>query len=648
MTRSTKELDKITDVVLAYKPKEKKKKTKQENSPTGKINKRLNERITEGIVRDMFRSLGYYQRSDISIEEQSSASPKIDKLLQNASKKGSGKGHPEFIIHTSLENNFICVVECKADITKHQSESLTKYSEYAVDGAKLYADYLSKELDVLYIGVTGQHKTELRVSHYLKLKNEKESKHLFGNELLSFDSYLEQYKKERFRADYDNLIKYTKTLNENLHKKKIPENNRAILFSGILIALEDDIFYNTYFSYSDAKRLSDFLVDSVIQKMESANIQKTRVHEMQQAYNFIKSHTALIDEGYLIELVREIHSEVRPFIKSNAYFDIISYCYVEFLKYANNDSGLGIVLTPPHIAQLFCEIADVNVNSVVYDNCCGTGGFLIAAMQKMINGAKGDLATIDLIKKKQLVGIECQDHIFTLSVSNMIIHGDGKTNIIKGDCFKKVDEVRKYKPTVGLLNPPYNDVTGIDELVFIENNLNAVASGGLVVAIVPMRCALYQKGIGSAIKERILEKHTLDAVMSMPDDLFYPIGTVTCIMVFRANIPHKFSNRKTWFGCWKDDGFVKAKNRGRVDLNRSWGKIREHWIQSYRNRAVRAGESVIQTVVAEDEWCAEAYMDTHYNTLTQSDFERTIKNYLVFKLMNGITDAGEPIKDDEL
>ena len=648
MTRSTKELDKITDVVLAYKPKEKKKKTKQENSPTGKINKRLNERITEGIVRDMFRSLGYYQRSDISIEEQSSASPKIDKLLQNASKKGSGKGHPEFIIHTSLENNFICVVECKADITKHQSESLTKYSEYAVDGAKLYADYLSKELDVLYIGVTGQHKTELRVSHYLKLKNEKESKHLFGNELLSFDSYLEQYKKERFRADYDNLIKYTKTLNENLHKKKIPENNRAILFSGILIALEDDTFYNTYSSYSDAKRLSDFLVDSVIQKMESANIQKTRVHEMQQAYNFIKSHTALIDEGYLIELVREIHSEVRPFIKSNAYFDIISYCYVEFLKYANNDSGLGIVLTPPHIAQLFCEIADVNVNSVVYDNCCGTGGFLIAAMQKMINEAKGDLATIDLIKKKQLVGIEYQDHIFTLSVSNMIIHGDGKTNIIKGDCFKKVDEVRKYKPTVGLLNPPYNDVTGIDELVFIENNLNAVASGGLVVAIVPMRCALYQKGIGLAIKERILEKHTLDAVMSMPDDLFYPIGTVTCIMVFRANIPHKFSNRKTWFGCWKDDGFVKAKNRGRVDLNRSWGKIREHWIQSYRNRAVRAGESVIQTVVAEDEWCAEAYMDTYYSTLTQSDFERTIKNYLVFKLMNGITDAGEPIKDDEL
>ena len=648
MTRSTKELDKITDVVLAYKPKEKKKKTKQENSPTGKINKRLNERITEGIVRDMFRSLGYYQRSDISIEEQSSASPKIDKLLQNASKKGSGKGHPEFIIHTSLENNFICVVECKADITKHQSESLTKYSEYAVDGAKLYADYLSKELDVLYIGVTGQHKTELRVSHYLKLKNEKESKHLFGNELLSFDSYLEQYKKERFRADYDNLIKYTKTLNENLHKKKIPENNRAILFSGILIALEDDTFYNTYSSYSDAKRLSDFLVDSVIQKMESANIQKTRVHEMQQAYNFIKSHTALIDEGYLIELVREIHSEVRPFIKSNAYFDIISYCYVEFLKYANNDSGLGIVLTPPHIAQLFCEIADVNVNSVVYDNCCGIGGFLIAAMQKMINEAKGDLATIDLIKKKQLVGIEYQDHIFTLSVSNMIIHGDGKTNIIKGDCFKKVDEVRKYKPTVGLLNPPYNDVTGIDELVFIENNLNAVASGGLVVAIVPMRCALYQKGIGLAIKERILEKHTLDAVMSMPDDLFYPIGTVTCIMVFRANIPHKFSNRKTWFGCWKDDGFVKAKNRGRVDLNRSWGKIREHWIQSYRNRAVRAGESVIQTVVAEDEWCAEAYMDTYYSTLTQSDFERTIKNYLVFKLMNGITDAGEPIKDDEL
>ena len=353
-------------------------------------------------------------------------------------------GYPDFIITTKEANDFVCVIECKSDSSKHISPTGTKYVDYAVDGAKLYADYLSKELDVLYIGVSGRSEEELRINHYLKLRNDKAVEVFNPNALYEFNSYLEQYKKMRFRVDYDNLIKYTKTLNENLHAKKIPENTRAILFSGILIALEDDTFYNTYSKYTDAKRLSEFLVNSILEKLEKSNIQKSRVHEMQQAYNFIKSHTALIDEGYLIELVKQVHDEVRPFIKSNEYFDILSHCYVEFLKYANNDSGLGIVLTPAHIAELFCDIAEVNRNSIVLDNCCGTGSFLVAAMQRMVNDAKGDKATIELIKKRQLVGIEYQDHIFTLGVSNMIIHGDGKTNITKGIASKKS---RRFRST---------------------------------------------------------------------------------------------------------------------------------------------------------------------------------------------------------
>ncbi len=599
-----------------------------------KTTKSFNEALTEDLVSAKFNALGYFNNAQLKIERQQTTKARINKLLQNASKRGSCKGYPDFIVTSEAENNFVCVIECKADVTKHQSEHLNKYSDYAVDGAKLYADYLSKEMDVLYIGVSGQTEAELKVSHYLKLKNQKESP-VFKNELLGFNSYLDQYKQERFRVDYDNLIKYTKTLNESMHAKKIPENNRAILFSGILIAFEDDTFYNTYASYTNAKRLSDFLVESITQKLEYSNIQKTRVHEMQQAYNFIKSHTALIDEGYLIELVSEIHDEVRPFIKSNEYFDILSHCYVEFLKYANNDSGLGIVLTPAHIAELFCEIANVNCNSVVFDNCCGTSSFLVAAMQKMVNDAAGDKEAIEQIKKRQLVGIEYQDHIFTLGVSNMIIHGDGKTNIMKGDCFKKINEIGQYKPTVGLLNPPYNDVTGIDELEFIDNNLSAIEKNGIVVAIVPMRCALYQKGQGLALKQRILAKHTLEAVMSMPDDLFYPIGTVTCIMVFRAHVPHETSKCKTWFGYWKDDGFIKVKHRGRVDVANKWNMTLSYWLEIYRNREVHAGESVTKKVTAADEWCAEAYMETDYSKITQADFEMVVRNYAVFKLLSG-------------
>ena len=274
----------------------------KKKTTTRKTKKGLNEAITEDIVSAKFSALGYFNdNSQLNVERQQTTKARIDKLLQNASKRGSNKGYPDFIVTSETENDFVCVIECKADVTKHKSETLKKYPDYAVDGAKLYADYLSKEMDVLYIGVSGQTEEELKVSHYLKLKNEKE-KPVFKNELLGFNSYLDQYRQERFRIDYDNLIKYTKTLNETMHAKKIPENNRAILFSGILIALEDRTFYSTYQHYTDAKRLSEWLVDSIIKKLELSNIQENRVFAMRQAYSFIKSHTALIDEGYLIEI----------------------------------------------------------------------------------------------------------------------------------------------------------------------------------------------------------------------------------------------------------------------------------------------------------------------------------------------------------
>ena len=96
-----------------------------------------NERKTENIVREELRKLGYYDSSDLIIEEQKSDFPSIDKLLKNASKKGKGKGYPEFIIRSKKSTNFIIVIECKADTKKHESGSLNMFSEYAVDGALL-------------------------------------------------------------------------------------------------------------------------------------------------------------------------------------------------------------------------------------------------------------------------------------------------------------------------------------------------------------------------------------------------------------------------------------------------------------------------------------------------------------------------------
>ena len=146
-----------------------------------------------------------------------------------------------------------------------------------------------------------------------------------------------------------------------------------------------------------------------------------------------------------------LEEKINNFLKTYKYYDILGQFYIEFLRYANNDKGLGIVLTPPHITELFSDIANVNRGSVVLDNCTGTGGFLISAMRKMIKDAKGDSKKEKQIKDKQLIGIEFQHEIFALICSNMYIHGDGRSNLIKGSCFdnKIINQVKNFKPKTG-------------------------------------------------------------------------------------------------------------------------------------------------------------------------------------------------------
>lgn len=126
----------------------------------------------------------------------------------------------------------------------------------------------------------------------------------------------------------------------------------------------------------------------------------------------------------------------------------------------------------------------------------------------------------------------------------------------------------------------------------------------------------------------------------MPPEVFYPVGVVTCIMVFTAGIPHDTSNKKSWFGYWREDGFTKVKNLGRVNRDNSWSKIRDRWIESYRNREVHAGESVMARVGPDDEWVAEAYMETDYSTLTHMDLEKALLDHALF-LLRGVQETSE-------
>jgi type I restriction enzyme M protein len=593
-----------------------------------------NESKTELLVYDHFKKY----EDKITIEPKKSSNPAIDKLLQNASKKGNFKGYPEYIISFNEYPDLLIVIECKADNLKHQSNTpkFDKYADFAVDGALLYASFLQKEYNVIAIGISGESKKDLKVSHFLFLKEQKNYTSIFGDKLLDIDSYVQGFLKspEKFKQDYDSLIKYSKELNEELQNKKVKENQRSLLISGIMIALDNRVFSKTYKEHTTPKDLADSLVTTVITQLKNAKIGVSKLENLEVAYSFIKVHGALANENeVLINLIKNIDEKVNSFIRSHKYFDVLSEFYIEFLRKSNSDKGLGIVLTPHHITDLFNAIAGTNKESIVFDNCTGTSGFLVSAMRAMFKDAKGDIIREDNIKQKQLIGIEAQSDIYALACSNMYLQGDGKSNLIYGSCFEEthIKKVKTFNPNIGFLNPPYkaNKKKDTEELEFVLNNLECLVPNGTCIAIIPMQCALAQKGKILELKKNILSKHTLEAVMSMPDELFFNsnVGVVSCIMVFTAHKVHP-KNKETYFGYWKDDGFVKRKIKGRFDALNKWQGVKEKWIESYINKKSIAGISVMKSVTANDEWCAEAYMETDYNSLNEIDFIKTIKDFV--------------------
>ena len=606
----------------------------------GVLCSQMNERITEDIVREHFKNDSLFKK--VILEEQISKNPRINKLLKNASKIGNGSGKPEFIISFVDEPNLIIVIECKSDTSKHESKTRDNYSDYAVDGVLLYSSFLSKEFDVISIAVSGEIRKEMNISSFLQIHSKHKSHDFLGKKLLSLENYLDEYTKSdlKLNQDFNDLMTYSKKLNLKLHKLKIKESLRSLLISGILLSLRNEAFKTSYIKHKKPDQLTGNLIHTIVSELKEGNIQPIKIEGLKKEYLFIQDHESILsDVNVLKDIIRDIDQNLNNFIKTHKYHDVLGQFYIEFLRYANSDKGLGIVLTPPHITELFSDIAEVNKDSVIFDNCCGTSGFLISAMKKMIEDAHGDKTKIRHIKSKQLVGIEFQNDIFALACSNMFIHGDGTSTVFKGSCFdsKIIDEIRNnFKPNVGFLNPPYKSEEKADteEFEFLLNNLDILEPNGICVAIIPMSCVTAHKGKLLELKKKLLKKHTLEAVFSMPNELFVnsKARTVTAIVVFKSHKPHP-KNKETFLGYWKDDGFIINRKLGRSDINNEWLAIKEKWLYEFKNNKTTP-HCFPKLLTANDEWCAEAYIKLNYSALKVDDFESEIKKFTLFSIAN--------------
>ena len=606
-----------------------------------------NERITENIVRDFLQTLGYKNNKNVIVEEQKSENPLVQKYLKNASKSGKGIGKPEFLIRHTDFSDFIIVIECKSDKGKHQSSTLDQYADFAVDGVLNYASYLSKQFNVIAIGVSGQSDKDILIDTFLWVKNEPNYTKLQDNnqkpinEFLKFEKYVDfaLYDHRIEKSRVENLIAFSRELHNFIRDYgKLTEAEKPLLVSGILIALMNNAFKLNYSKYKQTSELPNELLNAIKRQFEEAEIPKSKTKNLIQPYSFIAVHPELqkmnikLGETPLLRIINDIDSNVRPFFENHLNFDVLGQFYGEFLRYTGGDGkGLGIVLTPNHITQLFAKLANLTPKSVVLDTCAGTSGFLISAMSEMIRKAKNQ-TEIDYIKQNCLLGIEQQPNMFALAASNMILRGDGKANLFQGDCFDEtiISQING-KADVGMINPPYSQKgEDLHELDFVYNLLNCLKPNGIGIAIVPMSCAISQ----NPLREKLFAKHRLEAVLSMPTDLFYPVGVVSCIMIFTAHVPHKQNQyHETWFGYCKNDGFIKTKVKGRIDGG-NWEEIQGKWLDAYFKRNEITGFSIKRKVTVLDEWCAEAYMETNYDEMERLDFIKEIKKFILFKVMN--------------
>lgn len=165
-----------------------------------------------------------------------------------------------------------------------------------------------------------------------------------------------------------------------------------------------------------------------------------------------------------------------------------------------------------------------------------------------------------------------------------------------------------------------------------------------VAILLPVSTAIGTSNFISDMKTSLLEENTLEAVFTLPNEIFYPGASASaCCMVFTLGKPHVNADgtvNKTFFGYYKEDGHKKKKNLGRIeqfdkDNNSIWKQIEEKWLDLYRNKTVEDGMSAMQAVSGDDEWLCEAYMKTDYSKLCEEDFQRTLNNYLAYQMKEG-------------
>ena len=537
------------------------------------------------------------KQAEIKLDAQGSNIKEIDEALKTASKKGTGNvGFPEYV---GVVKDYLIVIEDKAALDKHIklddknciSIEVNAVRDYAVNGALFYAKHLARNTTykkILAFGVSGDERKH-RISPLYVDETEYYRELPEVQSFISFneDNIDEYYTREVLKEDTDTeketaeILKDAAVLHEDLRNYgNLLDTEKPLIVSGIMLALREAEFKN--FSISDLtgdtiKTDGQKIYDAIDANLKRANVSPAvKKDKILGQFAFIKDTVKLneidskLNKTPLKHFAEFLYSKIYRSIRfSKSAEDYIGRFYGEFMSYSGGDGQtLGIILTPKHITQLFCDLLDLKPEDVVFDPCCGTAGFLIAAMHNMLKKAESDVQKKN-IRQNQLHGVELRPNMFTIATTNMILRGDGKSNLINDDFLKQdPNKLQLKQATVGMMNPPYSQGSkqnpDLYEISFTEHLLNSLSVGARCAVIVPQSTMTGKSKEEASIKANILKSHTLEGVITLNKDTFYGVGTMPCIAIFTAGEPHS-ANKICKFINFEDDGYKVAPHIGLLE-----------------------------------------------------------------------------------
>lgn len=620
------------------------------------------------------------------------------KLLLQAD---DGKYYPILIEYKGYKDKLV-KLDTEGNVANRNAKNQPDYkniNSYAVNGAVHYSNavlHYTSYTDVIAIGVTGYKdasgnlkyligvyyvaKSNLgvgqKVDEYTDLSFlKKEHFSAFIKKVKQLSLPQEEIEKLRERREQEITASLVK-LNNDIFKseKGLSENNRVYLVVASIMATLGDVENNVYpLTKADLKSSNernntdgDIMIRKIESFLDAKKLPKDKkdliVRTLQNTLTTDNINRAEDGESQLKRVFIKIVDDLGVYYKIGLNTDFTGKLFNEMYSWLGftQDQLNDVVLTPPYVATLLCRLARVNKDSFVWDFATGSAGLLVAAMNEMLTDAKKIIKSPEELARKsaeikanQLLGLEILSNVYMLAVLNMIMMGDGSSNILNKDSLKfdghygfgKTDE--KFPADAFILNPPYS-AEG-NGMIFVEKALSMMDKG--YAAIIIQNSA--GSGKATEYNKSILTHSTLLTSIKMPIDLFIGKSSVqTNVYVFRVGEAHQ-KDDVVKFIDFSNDGYTRSDRKKASKNLFDTDKAKERYQEVVD--LVRFGKSKLSIFTEKDyyeghidpdngnDWNQTAPIDTKP---TLDDFKRTVSDYLAWEVSTLL--KNQPIEDDRL